>query len=98
MPKKPTDKSIDAATQLAKPARKRKAPESAVAAPKHKPARRASKAAPAAAPEFDLAAHQGEIAHTAYLLWLDRGCQEGHAFEDWLQAEEQVRARAAGAA
>ncbi|GKS63773.1 hypothetical protein YTPLAS72_10770 [Nitrospira sp.] len=30
------------------------------------------------------------ISHKAYDLWVQRGCQEGHALRDWLDAEEIV--------
>ena len=32
-----------------------------------------------------------EIARLAYLNWLDRGCQNGSAEEDWFRAEQQLR-------
>jgi hypothetical protein len=32
-----------------------------------------------------------EVARLAYLYWLDRGCQNGSAEEDWLRAEQQLR-------
>jgi hypothetical protein len=32
-----------------------------------------------------------EIARLAYLYWLDRGCQNGSAEEDWFRAEQQLR-------
>jgi hypothetical protein len=32
-----------------------------------------------------------EIARLAYLYWLDRGCQDGSAEEDWFRAEQQLR-------
>jgi hypothetical protein len=33
--------------------------------------------------------HQ-RIAERAYRLYLDRGAEDGHALEDWLQAEQEV--------
>lgn len=30
------------------------------------------------------------ISHKAYDLWVQRGCQEGNALRDWLDAEEIV--------
>jgi hypothetical protein len=32
-----------------------------------------------------------EIARLAYLYWLDGGCQNGSAEEDWFRAEQQLR-------
>lgn len=34
-----------------------------------------------------------EIERRAYELYLARGCGEGHAEEDWLQAERELRVR-----
>ena len=33
---------------------------------------------------------QDEIAARAYQLYLERGCEDGHADEDWLMAEEEL--------
>lgn len=33
---------------------------------------------------------QSRIAQRAYELYVQRGCQEGHAVEDWLEAEREV--------
>lgn len=30
------------------------------------------------------------ISHRAYELYVERGCREGHAEEDWLEAERQI--------
>ena len=30
------------------------------------------------------------ISHRAYELYLQRGCREGHAQEDWLDAEREI--------
>jgi hypothetical protein len=35
---------------------------------------------------------KGSIGQHAYQLWLDRGCPEGTAEQDWLDAERQLRA------
>ena len=35
-------------------------------------------------------AHQGRVAQRAYELYEQRGCQEGRALEDWLNAERQL--------
>lgn len=37
------------------------------------------------------------IGELAYLLWQARGCPQGTAHEDWLEAERQVREAQAGA-
>lgn len=44
-------------------------------------------AAPAAAVDAN------EVARIAYELYEQRGCQPGHDFDDWLQAEIIVRRR-----
>ena len=33
-----------------------------------------------------------DIAHRAYDLYLARGCEPGHAVDDWVQAEREMRA------
>jgi hypothetical protein len=43
--------------------------------------------------EFDDTHHHAEVAHEAYLLWLERGCAHGSDFEDWTRAIEIVRQR-----
>jgi hypothetical protein len=35
-----------------------------------------------------------DIALRAYALYCERGRQDGHAVEDWLQAERELQARA----
>jgi hypothetical protein len=37
-----------------------------------------------------------EVARLAYLYWLERGCQNGSAEEDWFRAEQQLRQRSIG--
>ncbi|MHB8523670.1 MAG: DUF2934 domain-containing protein [Limisphaerales bacterium] len=34
-----------------------------------------------------------EIEHRAYELYLDRGSDPGHDFEDWLRAERELKAQ-----
>lgn len=41
-----------------------------------------------------LAVTEDRIAELAYFYWLDRGCQHGNAHEDWLRAENALRANA----
>ncbi len=48
----------------------------------------AETAAPVAA-----APSQDDIASLAYLYWEARGCQGGSPDEDWLRAEQELRAR-----
>lgn len=36
---------------------------------------------------------QAQISIRAYELYVQRGCQEGHDLEDWLEAERQVLTR-----
>lgn len=33
----------------------------------------------------------GDIAQLAYALWQERGCPEGSAEQDWLEAEQKLR-------
>jgi hypothetical protein len=47
----------------------------------------------AAAQEFDAAMHYDEIAHAAYLNWMGRGGAYASPEQDWLQAEQSVRAK-----
>ena len=37
------------------------------------------------------ASTQGDVAKLAYALWEQRGCSQGSADEDWLQAERNFR-------
>ena len=47
-----------------------------------------SKSAPRKKPAFeDLHAR---ITHRAYELYVQRGCRDGHAQEDWLDAEREI--------
>ena len=70
-----------------------KTPTAATKPKVHRSARSAGKkpaGAPLSVPEFDAAAHHEEIAAIAYGKWLERaGSPEG----DWMQAENEVRAR-----
>jgi hypothetical protein len=43
-------------------------------------------------PPSKLARDENEVARTAYYRWLDRGCPEGSADEDWFEAERLLRA------
>jgi hypothetical protein len=36
---------------------------------------------------------EAEIQHQAYLLWLEGGCRDGGALEDWQAAKELIRHR-----
>lgn len=36
---------------------------------------------------------RGQISIRAYELYVQRGCQEGHDLEDWLEAEREVLGR-----
>jgi hypothetical protein len=38
-------------------------------------------------------AREGDIASRAYELYCERGCEDGHDMDDWLQAERDVRDR-----
>ena len=37
------------------------------------------------------ASRQNDIARLAYALWQQRGCPEGSAESDWLEAEQKMR-------
>jgi hypothetical protein len=41
---------------------------------------------------FD-SATRADIAELAYVLWQERGCPNGSAEDDWLEAEQKVRER-----
>lgn len=41
---------------------------------------------------FDHGPHHEEIARVAYALWEERGCTHGAHEEDWLRAEQRLRA------
>jgi hypothetical protein len=43
--------------------------------------------------QAEVASSQAEVAKEAYALFLERGGEHGHDVEDWLQAEQLVRAR-----
>jgi hypothetical protein len=75
---------------------------SAAAPVRHKPAPprrlRRSTAEPAAAVALAPAAPAPEqIAHLAYFYWEARGYQGGSPEEDWLRAEQELRAQASAA-
>lgn len=38
--------------------------------------------------------HHDDIAAVAHQLWLQRGCPEGSAQQDWFEAAQQLRSRA----
>ena len=81
--RKPTSPAInDAATT-----------QNAASTDPHKkaPARRAKSRKSIA--EFDGTHHHAEIAHEAYLLWIERDCSHEGDFEDWIRAVEIVRQR-----
>lgn len=69
------------------------APQNAASTDLHKrgPVRRAK--ARKSIAEFDETHYHAEIAHEAYMLWLERGCAHGGDFEDWTHAIEIVRQR-----
>lgn len=33
-----------------------------------------------------------DVARRAYALYLERGCEHGHDVDDWMQAEDELRA------
>jgi hypothetical protein len=46
-------------------------------------------------PEENGKLDQGEIADLAYRRWVERGCPQGSADEDWFEAERELRSRGA---
>lgn len=38
---------------------------------------------------------QAEVAELAYQRWVEKGCPQGTAEKDWLDAEKEVRSRGA---
>src|ERR1017187_5277634 len=98
MPTKRTKENDIAIPAAAAPARRKSA-----ATPRAKHGLKPSPAA--AAPETENAAGvvtveatyapaESEIAALAYTYWAGRGCQGGSPEEDWLRAEQELRARA----
>ena len=69
---------------------------SAAAPVRHKPAppRRPRRSASAPAAPETAAAVPEQIAHLAYSYWEARGYQGGSPEEDWLRAEQELRAQA----
>jgi hypothetical protein len=45
---------------------------------------------------FDTPPSPDEIAAEAYAIYCERGCYDGRALEDWLEAERRLTARRAG--
>jgi len=78
-----------AAARAARPsAPKHRASVTAVETPDNAVAASSSPATtPVTDPPFD------EIARLAYSYWEERGCQGGSSEEDWLRAEQELRAR-----
>ncbi|MEO8049241.1 MAG: DUF2934 domain-containing protein [Acidobacteriota bacterium] len=74
----------------------RTAPSKAAELKTHRSPRRVPQSASAPILEFDLAAHQKEIAQVAYRIWLERADRPGSPEADWLQAEAEVRAKHTG--
>ena len=48
---------------------------------------------PKALAEVSLEIDTDQVAERAYFLWLERGCPEGSAHEDWLHAEQELLAK-----
>jgi hypothetical protein len=81
MPRKSTSETKTVKTTKAK---------TSVAKPAHKP-RAAKVAKPVVV--FDSREHRAEIERRAFFNWLERGGAHGHAAEDWIRAEMEVRDR-----
>ena len=50
-----------------------------------------------AAPVKAASLTEADVATRAYHIWLEQGCPEGSTLSNWLQAEQDLRAMAAGA-
>ena len=74
------------------------APRRKTAAPRPKRATPKVKAPAEAIPARPAELTYEEVARLAYSYWLEGGCQEGSAEEDWLRAEKALRSRAMAAA
>ena len=48
---------------------------------------------PAALVDETAPLNEQDIANIAYQRWLDRGCPEGSAEEDWYEAERELKSR-----
>ena len=60
-------------------------------ATRHQPTATPSPATDAGSSPSAEASRQNDIARLAYALWQQRGCPEGSAERDWLEAEQHVR-------
>lgn len=89
MAKKKTSPSAGAASEGAKaPAARRRSASAATSAPRVRVRATARSADPKAAdPTYD------EIAEAAYHRYLNRGGGDGRDFDDWLEAERDLRTR-----
>ncbi len=58
---------------------------------KHNDESEAVSAPPMQVPEDG--ASPAEIAEAAYRRWVERGCPQGSAEEDWLEAEKELKGR-----
>ena len=58
---------------------------------KHSDEAKAVSAPPMQEPEHGVS--PAEIAEAAYQRWVERGCPQGSAEEDWLEAEKELMAR-----
>ena len=77
------------------PAKNPKPAEAKVASATPKAPKAKSKKAPEATNKIHLlpTTHE-QIAQLAHKYWADRGQQDGHAEEDWLRAEQELRGKA----
>jgi len=96
MPTKRTKENDIAIPAASAPMRRKSA-----ASPHAKHGLNRSTAAPETEPTMELVAAEvthapaeSEIAALAYTYWAGRGCQGGSPEEDWLRAEQELRAKA----
>jgi len=79
------------------PARKKAAKKTAKkAAPKKKAAKNAAAAkteatAPRTTPKIDLRTYVNELNRRAYEIFQQKGSSHGHDWDDWFQAEKEVK-------
>lgn len=83
---------------MAKTVKKVIAPEtkasSKPAAAKMAPAAKSKKVASPVSKIYLMPATHDQIAQLAHKYWAERGHQHGHAEEDWLRAEQELRGKA----
>lgn len=83
--------SLESASPVPKPARRRKAMAATASAG-------AASTTAGTFPADFTPSERAEVERLAYFYWQERGCQHGSPDEDWYRAEQEVRRRRAAAA